>query len=106
MSKPESQSINIHEGINAHGAMGESEQEQPAPPPLPNDGEIPADLMAEAKKQVDGGAAFFGKHLKDCTREELYAATIAGWYDAQAMRAELDRLQRQMAEGNPPNPAA
>lgn len=87
MSKPETQKINVHDGINAHGAMGEQEAPQPPPP-----GQIPPEVIEEAQKQVDGGAAFFGKPLSECNRGELYAAVIMGWYDAQNVRQELAKL--------------
>ena len=80
--KPQAQRVEVNEGIDAHGGMGEA----PAEP------QIPQEVLAEANRQVEMGAKFFGKPLKDCTREELYAAVIMGWYDAQDARYQLEKL--------------
>lgn len=86
--KPETQRVDVP-GMDAHQAMGE------APPPRSNS-PIPAFLMEEARRQAEGGAHFYGKRLTDCTREELYAAVVAAWYEAEQSRKAM-RQQAQLA---------
>lgn len=79
-SKPETQSVNAG-GVNAHGGMGEQPQQTQQG--------IPAYIVAEGQRQAEHGATFFAKKLADCTREELYGAVVAAWYEAHILRNEL-----------------
>lgn len=83
-SKPKTQSVNAG-GVDAHGGMGE----QPATSPQG----IPEYVVAEGKRQAEHGATFFNKKLTDCTRDELYGAVVAAWYEAQLLRTELSTAQ-------------
>ena len=93
MNDDKTQRINVHEGINAHGAMGERNEQTPPEQPQTQPAGPPQELIDEAQRQVQAGAAFFNKPLADCTREELYAATIMGFFEATQLREQLDQLQ-------------
>lgn len=79
--KPATQRVTLT-GMDAHQAMGTTTVPD-APPANP----IPQFMIDEGIRQAQGGAHFYGKRLTDCTREELYAAVVAAWYDAK-MRAQ------------------
>lgn len=74
--KPAPQGVTVG-GVDAHGAMGE--QAEPTNP-------IPAFIIDEGKRQAEGGAHFYGKPLTDCTREELYGAIVAAWFEVQMIK--------------------
>lgn len=87
--KPATQSVSVG-GIDAHGGMGEGQSEGPTPMP------IPSFLMAEGKRQADAGAHFYGKLLRDLSREELYACIVAAWFEAGQHRNERDALEKAL----------
>jgi len=83
--KPEPQRIDVP-GMDTHGAMGE------APPAQPKNA-IPDFILKEGQRQAAGGAHFYGVKLTDCTREELYAAVVAAWYEARKAQEALAQAQ-------------
>ena len=73
--KPAAQGVSVG-GIDAHQGMGEQPQENP----------IPQFVIDEGIRQANGGAHFYGKPLTELTREELYGAIVAAWFEVQMIR--------------------
>lgn len=78
-SKPKAQTINAS-GADTFGPLGGASAPEP-----PTSQDIPAEVVKEGVRQAEAGAAFFGKKLVDCTREELYGAVCLSWYHAQQL---------------------
>lgn len=91
--KPPAQGVTVG-GIDAHQAMGEQPKDLFDAVAEANPNPIPQFVIDEGIRQAEGGAHFYGKKLSDCTREELYGAIVAAWFEVQLMR-EGAREQRQ-----------
>lgn len=102
-SKPKAQTINAS-GADTFGPLGGASAPEPPtsqdPPAAAGGSDIPAEVVKEGVRQAEAGAAFFGKKLVDCTREELYGAIILTWYRAHEMTMQYAQEALKEMEEN------